>query len=57
MYGTIAKDGRQFFRTHERFDALAFVESLKEMQRHFGKVAVIMDRAFPHRAEPVRYLI
>ena len=57
VYGVIAKDGRQFFRTRERFDALTFAGYLKEMQRHFGKVAVIMDRASPHRAGLVRRLL
>ena len=28
VYGAIAKDGRQFFRTHERFDAPTFVVSV-----------------------------
>ena len=56
VYGAIAKDGRQFFRTHERFDAPTFVGYLKEMQRHFGKV-VVMDRASPHRAKSVKKLL
>ena len=57
VYGTIAKDGRQFFRTHERFDTPTLVGYLKEMQRHFGKVAVVMNRASPHRAGLVRRLL
>ena len=57
VYGAIAKDRWQFFRTHERFDAPTFVGYLKEMQRHFGKIAVVMDRASPHRAGLVRRLL
>ena len=57
VYGAIAKDGRQFFRTRERFDAPTFAAYLREMQRHFGKVAVVMDRAPPHRAKLVRKLL
>ena len=57
MYRAITKDGRQFFRTHEQFDAPTFVGYLKEMQRHFGKVAVVMDRASPHRARLVKKLL
>ena len=53
-YGSIAKDGRQFFRTYERFDADTFVRYLKGLRRHFGKVAVTVDRASPHRARLVR---
>ena len=31
VYGTIAKDGRQLFRTRELFDAPTFVWHLKEL--------------------------
>ena len=57
VYGVIARNGRQFFRMHKRFDAPAFVEYLKAMQRHSGKVAAIGDRASPHRAKLVRKLL
>ena len=46
VYGAIAKDGRQLFRTREMFDAPTFVWYMKELQRHFGKV-VVMDKASP----------
>ena len=49
VYGAIAKDGKQFFRTYDRFDAPTFIEYLKAMQRHFGKVVAVVDRASPHR--------
>ena len=54
MCGALAMDGRQFFRAYERFDAPTFVAYLKEMQRHFGKVAVMTDRALQHRSKLVR---
>ena len=57
VYGAIAKDGRQFFRTHKRLDAPTIVGYLKEMQRHFGKMAVVTDRASPHRAKLVKNLL
>ena len=57
VYGAIAKDGRQFFRTYDRFDAPTFIEYLKAMQRHFGKVVAVVDRASPHRAKLVRKLL
>ena len=44
VYGAIAKDGKQFFRTYDRFDAPTFIEYLKAMQRHFGKVVAVVDR-------------
>ena len=57
VYGAIAKDGRQLFRTRELFDAPTFVWYMKELQRHFGKVAVVMDRASPHRTKAVKELL
>ena len=57
VYGAIAKDGRQLFRTRESFDAPTFVWYMKELQRHFEKVAVVMDRASPHRAKAVKELL
>ena len=56
-YGSITMDGRQFFRTASGFNAPTFVAYLKAMQRHFGKVAVMVDRASPHRAKAVRTLL
>ena len=46
-YGSITMDGRQFFRTASGFNAPTFVVYLKATQRHFGKVAVMVDRASP----------
>ena len=57
VYGSITTDGRQFFRTASGFNAPTFVAYLKAMQRHFGKVAVMVDRASPHRAKAVRTLL
>ena len=55
-YGSLATDGRQFFRTYDRFNATTFVEYLKSMHRCFGKIAVITDRARPHSAKLVKDL-
>ena len=58
VYGAIAKeDGRQFFRTYDRFDAPTFIEYLKAMQRHFGKIVTVVDKASPHRAKSVKELL
>ena len=52
------RQGREaVFRTREIFDAPTFVGYLKVMQRRFGKVAVVTDRASPHRAKLVRRLL
>ena len=48
---------RQFFRTDDRFNAETFVRYLKDLQKHFGKVGAITDRASPHRAKLVRELL
>ena len=57
VYGSVTTDGRQFFRTASGFNAPTFVAYLKALQRHFGKVAVMVDRASPHRAKAVRTLL
>ncbi len=57
VYGSVTTDGRQFFRTASGFNAPTFVAYLKALQRHFGKVAVMVDRASPHRSKAVRTLL
>ena len=54
IYGSLVLDGRQFFRTYERFNAVTFVAYLKELQRHFGKAVLICDRAPQHRSKLVK---
>ena len=56
-YGSLVADGRQFFRTYYRLNATTFVEYLKSMHRCFGKIAVITDRASPHRAKLIKDLL
>ena len=48
--GSIATDGRQFFRTYDRFDKETVLRYLKDLVRHFGKATVIMDNAPQHKA-------
>ena len=55
-YGSLAADGRQFFRTYDRPNAATFVEYRKSMHRCFGKIAVITDRARSHSAKLVKDL-
>ena len=54
IYGSLALDGRQFFRTYDRFNAVTFVAYLKELQKHFGKTVLICDRAPQHRSRLVK---
>ena len=53
-YGSISRDGRQLFRTYEKFDGFTFVQYLKDLHRHFGKVVVTADRAPQHRSKLVK---
>ena len=55
VYGAIAMDGRQLFRTRRPFDAPTLVWRPEELQRRFGKV--VIDRASPHRAKAVKKLL
>ena len=48
--GSIATDGRQFFRTYDRFGKETVLRYLKDLVRHFGKATVIMDNAPQHKA-------
>ena len=52
-YGAIATDGRQFFRTHDRFDGETVLKYLRDLAGHFRKVAVIMDNAPQRKARAV----
>ena len=54
VYGAIAKDGRQFLRTYDRFDTPTFVEYLERRCRSI--VAAVVDRASQDRAKLVRKL-
>ena len=54
IYGSIASNGRQFFRTYDKFNAVTFVAYLKELQRHIRKAVLICDRAPQHRSRLVR---
>ena len=54
IYGSLALDGRQFFRTYDRFNTVTFVAYLKELQKRFGKAVLICDRAPQHRSKLVK---
>ena len=54
VYGSIAIDGRQFFRSYEKFDRDTTLRYIKELSRHFGKVAIVMDNAPQHKARIVK---
>ena len=54
IYGSLALDGRQLFRTYDRFNAVTFVTYIKELQKYFGKAVLICNRAPQHRSRLIR---
>lgn len=54
VYGTITINGSQLFRVCEKFNAVTFVEYLKELNYKYGKIALILDRASVHKSRKVK---
>ena len=54
-YGAVTDTGRRFFRTYDTgFNSDAFIRYVTEMKRQFGRMAIILDRAPPHRSRALR---
>ena len=51
--GMLSTDGRQIFRTCEKFDARSFIDILKIAHKKFGKICVIADNAAQHATAKV----
>jgi len=54
VYGTITTHGEQLFRIYDKFNAVTFVEYLKELHWKYGKIALILDRASVHKSNKVK---
>ncbi len=54
VYGTITENGNQLFRVYDKFNAVTFVEYLKELHWKYGKIAIILDRASVHKSKKVK---
>ncbi|MDI1495885.1 MAG: Transposase [Cenarchaeum symbiont of Oopsacas minuta] len=54
VYGAVTEDGRQLFKTYHRFDSESTVDYLKLLEKKFGKIFVILDRAPQHRSRMVK---
>lgn len=54
VYGTITENGSQLFRVYDRFNAVTFVEYLKELHWKYGKIALMLDRASVHKSKKVK---
>ncbi len=52
--GTITIQGEQLFRIYDKFNAVTFVEYLKELHWKYGKIALILDRASVHKSKKVK---
>jgi transposase len=48
VFGAISLDGRQFFRQYDKFNGETFLDYLKKLHRHFGKLYLFMDKAKQH---------
>ena len=54
VYGTITIQGEQLFRIYDKFNAVTFVEYLKELHWKYGKIALILDKASVHKSKKVK---
>jgi len=54
VYGSITTNGDQLFRIYDKFNAVTFVEYLKEIHYKYGKIALILDRASVHKSKKVK---
>jgi len=54
VYGAVTGDGRQMFCTYPRFDGRTFLGYVRALRRRWGKVAILCDRASPHRTRELR---
>lgn len=55
MYGAISYRKERFFRTYlAGFNTGTFIRYVREVHRRFGKIAMILDRATPHRSKRLK---
>ena len=55
VYRTITDGRRQFFRVCDTgFNMETLIRYVTEMKRRFGKIAVVLDRAPPHRSKVLK---
>jgi hypothetical protein len=48
VFGAISLDGRQFFRQYDVFNGETFLDYIKKIYRHYGKLYLFMGRAKQH---------
>ena len=54
VYGTITENNSQLFRVYDKFNAVTFVEYIKELHWKYGKIAIMLDRASVHKSKKVK---
>ena len=54
VYGMVTNDNQSFFRSYEKFNAVAFVDYLEAVHKKFGKIFVVVDRAPQHKANGMK---
>jgi hypothetical protein len=51
IFGAVAKDGTQCFRTYEEADSDAFLDYLKQLLKKYQKMVLFLDKATYHKKE------
>ncbi len=54
VYCIITINGDQLFRVYKKFNAMTFIEYLKELNYKYDKIALILDRASVHKSKKVK---
>ena len=54
MFGTLTRDGKQLFRQYDIFNQDTFLDYLKQIKKHLGKVIMFTDRARQHQSNKVQ---
>ncbi len=57
VYGVITDDGRQTFRTHEKFNGDVFYDYVIQLHRKWGKIDILCDRASSHKTHKIKRLL
>ncbi len=53
VFGAISIDGMQFFRQYNKFIGETFLDYLKKLHRHYGKLYLFMDKAKHYNTDVV----
>ncbi len=51
LFGAVAEDGTQCFRTYEEANSDAFLDYMKQLLRKYPKMVLFLDKATYHKKE------